>query len=1427
MNTYESLSQDPSPGSRLLKYRGDTQVFKLSLPAPKKGTAWLRTNIGYAGNTRDEIIQEIEHEKTPLGKDWFDIPMKPINDREFQVTLSLCEVGHFEAKSFFLERKAVDPIWPKGPNCAINVEPAHTCCANIVYNAFVRQFGPNKYGDGKTTAQEDTFIQTLDQKGYAVIPPSGKFRDLMGELDFIIGELGCRIIQLLPIHPTPTTYGRMGRFGSPFASISFKTVDPALAEFDPRSTPLEQFIELVDAVHARHAMLILDIAINHTGWAARLHNTHPQWLLRDPQGKIEVPSAWGVKWEDLTKLDYSQPSLWRFMAEIFLTWCRRGVDGFRCDAGYMIPVSAWKYIIAAVREQYPDTLFFLEGLGGKISVTRDILNRANFNWAYSELFQNYDRSQIEDYLPGAIDISNSDGVLVHFSETHDNNRLASRSQTFAKMRTALCALCSHQGAFGFANGVEWFATEKINVHNAPSLNWGAASNQVKEISRLSTLLKTHPAFFDQTKLKMIQKGDGNHIVLLRHHIPSGKKVLVVANLDDSNRTQAMWDPLQTGITTTAFVDLLTDAKLTIGATDGISRYLLEPGQVLCLSPDIKDIEIIQSTHKDTLAVPERILRQCKRAKALEALQYYNGIMDLASFDPDRAADQLGKDPIEYCRGINSAGEESRVVSWQWPRDVKRAVMVPPEYFLLIRAEHPFRAHIMEGNRTIAHEESLPLSHKGYFALFSPQPTPKAFRSLTLTLSVFEADGNRHATSSLLYLPQAQTVVSKRAYRRPKLLHRPLLFLATNGNGAMLRTSVSWGELNSRYDALLAANLRPNIPEDRWIMFSRCRAWIVFQGFSQEISKDCLDLFHSANGLRGFWRYHIPTGQGEYVVITIGVEMISGENGIRLAFHRHPAKGVKERLADEKEVRLILRPDIESRNFHDTTKAYTGPEHRFLKAVTNHSDGFTFTPDAEHSLQVNVSRGEFVWEPEWRYMVRRSVDAERGIDPDSDLFSPGYFSIQLDGSRIVELTAQASPKPVEFRSSQTFATEAFIQEETESIKLDHTLSRALNHFVVNRDALKTVIAGYPWFLDWGRDALIVVRGLIADGKTEDARKILKQFGQFEYKGTLPNMIRGNDAGNRDTSDASLWFFVACQDLIHQEGTDGFLEETCGDRKIRHVLVSIGQSLISGTPNGIRIDPESGLLFSPSHFTWMDTNFPAGTPRQGYPIEIQALWYATLSFLARIDTNKNWEKLAEQVQDSILERFYLEDETYLSDCLYADAGQPAKNAEKDDALRPNQLFAITLGAVTESSTCQCVVTACEELLVPGAIRSLADRPVGRPLPIGHNGKILNEPFYPYQGKYLGDEDTQRKPAYHNGTAWTWVFPSFCEAWVKAYGEHTKQTALAWLASCARLIESGCIGHIPEILDGDFPHRQRGCDAQAWAVSEALRVWKLLVS
>jgi len=548
--------------------------------------------------------------------------------------------------------------------------------------------------------------------------------------------------------------------------------------------------------------------------------------------------------------------------------------------------------------------------------------------------------------------------------------------------------------------------------------------------------------------------------------------------------------------------------------------------------------------------------------------------------------------------------------------------------------------------------------------------------------------------------------------------------------------------------------------------------------------------------------------------------------VRMRFHRRRSDGQDGMLADREKVRLILRPDIEDRNFHENTKAYTGPEHEWPGAVEKHPRGFSFAPRKEHPLHVGISEGSFVWEPEWRYMVHHPIEAERGLDPDSDLFSPGYFLAHLQGGGTIELTARIGEtmETVDATSTPAGGPDSTRQEDV-PWKLGEAVEQALDHYVVNRGEGKTVIAGYPWFLDWGRDALIFARGLAATGRTDDARAIVRTFGQYERNGTIPNMIRGGDTDNRDTSDAPLWFVLACADIMHAEGDKTLLDFPCGDRTIREALLSIARSYVEGTSNGIRMDDQSGLIFSPSHFTWMDTNHPAGTPREGYPIEIQALWFAALEFLETLQPGNDWGTYASAVQTHVAALFSLKDTGYLADCLYAAVGTPPRRAEPDDALRPNQLFAVTLGAVSDTARCRGIVAACQQLIVPGAIRSLADRPVRRPLRIEHRGRLLNDPSHPYQGRYSGDEDTQRKPAYHNGTAWTWVFPAFCEAWAIAYGQGAKPTARAWLASCARLMNSGCLGHLPEILDGDSPHRQRGCDAQAWGASEALRVWKWL--
>ncbi len=1421
MKFIEHITQHPDTGSRTVMFRGDTITFRLSIPGGIAGTAWIRTNIGHAETARRAIIDEVVKNVPGLGLDWFDIPMKREATGDFLITLPLIEVGHFEAKCFFMPEGEVDPVWPEGPNTVINVEPADTCYANTIYNAFVRQFGKNKDGSGLPDAADKNCINRLDEKGYTVIPQSGTFRDLAEELDFIIDTLGCRIIQLLPINPTPTTYGRMGRFGSPYASLSFTGVDPALAVFDPKATPLEQFTELVDAVHARNALITIDMAVNHTGWAAGLHETHPEWLKRDPEGEIQMPGAWGVTWADLTSLDYSKKDLWQYIADVLLTWCKRGVDGFRCDAGYMIPMPAWRYIIAKVRDQYPDTIFLLEGLGGKLSVTRELLNLANFNWAYSELFQNYDRAQVEHYLPQALEISAQDGLAVHFAETHDNNRLASRSKTYAMMRTALCALASQRGGFGFANGVEWFADAKIDVHEAPPLNWGNDENQVKHIRRLNTLLRTHPVFFENVDITFIQQQPGNYIVLLRSHVPSGKKLIIAVNLSDTDQVRCTWR-IQPDMPGPGYIDLLTGTTVEPGAAGNEQWCDLLPGQVLCLSADNEDLGLMEKSNNFSLP-PPRLTRQCLRAKVMEILCCYGNTFDIADVDFDRLARKLAENPVDLCRSMNPENPERKVVKWQWPTDLKREVMVPPGHSLMVCSPYPFRIRLDEetrnGCRTVACEKSLPLADRTFFTLITPIDTPESGVLRLLRIVVYGKNGSRHEKASILFTGSKIPSSVDTVFTRTDLSEGEHLFLSANGAGAVCRANARWGKLSSKYDALLAANLNPSFPEDRRIMFTRCRAWIVFQGYSQEICFDCLDRFGwDAN--RGYWIFKVPTGQGQSIDLMVSMALDKGKNLLGITFARILSDGRSEKLPDKQKVRLILRPDIEDRNFHDVTKAFTGPENAWPAAVKAYPDGFDFTPAHDRRLSVRLPGGTFVHEPEWYYMVYHPLEEERGLDPLSDLFSPGYLSLFLKGGESACLTASVNEDPA-------CDLDASLLSPPRTVPLEKVLRDTLSAYVVRRDPLKSIIAGYPWFLDWGRDSLIVARGLIAADMTENALSVIKQFGRFESCGTLPNMIHAGDPGNRDTSDAPLWFAVAVADMLrHGHGT--VLYEKCGDRTIEEILLSIGRSYVNGTPNGIRMDAVSGLVYSPAHFTWMDTNYPACTPRQGYCIEIQALWHFTLELLAMIDPGGpiRWENLAEQVKRSVMELFVLENGS-LADCIYAGEGVSAKEGELDDSLRPNQILAITLGTVKDRQLDMTILDACSCLLVPGAIRSLADAPVNRPLEIVVGGTTIGDPLRPYRGRYTGDEDTSRKPAYHNGTAWTWLFPSYCEAWAMVYGDEGKSTARSFLSSSLCFLRTGCVGHFPEITDGDFPHAHRGCDAQAWGVSEWIRVWKFLES
>jgi glycogen debranching enzyme len=244
--------------------------------------------------------------------------------------------------------------------------------------------------------------------------------------------------------------------------------------------------------------------------------------------------------------------------------------------------------------------------------------------------------------------------------------------------------------------------------------------------------------------------------------------------------------------------------------------------------------------------------------------------------------------------------------------------------------------------------------------------------------------------------------------------------------------------------------------------------------------------------------------------------------------------------------------------------------------------------------------------------------------------------------------------------------------------------------------------------------------------------------------------------------------------------------------------------------------------------MDTNHPAGTPRKGYPLEIQALW---IRLLRQLDTvavpasrHGPWAELAAKANQSFDALFWLPEQGWWADCLIAERGVTAAEAVRDTALRSNAVLPIALEVSTGAHARSTLQAVARELVVPGALRSLAPLPVQPGNPVRDPaGKLLNDPLNPYQGHYQGEEDRERKPAYHNGTAWTWTFPGFCEALTKAWpdNEVVRESALAYLLSGSAMLDAGCIGQLPEIIDGNYPHQQRGCDAQAWGSCELLRV------
>ncbi len=1467
--------QEPKPGDRLLRFVGDRICFTLHAEAncqPIHGwRAFLRTTLGRAHGVQEEIIEAVRQGRPSFPTAWADVPLE-WDGKGWKVQVPLVEVGYFRAKCYLLDPQGWQH-WPEGEDAGIAVHPAAYRTGNTIYCAFTRMFGSTKGLAVTANPGQEAALKKLDEAGYTVIPPSGKFRDLVAELPHIFDRLGCRILHLLPVNPTPTTYARFGRFGSPYACEDLTGIDPALVEFDRRTTGVDQFRELACGVHRHGGKLFLDMVINHTGWGSILQENRPEWFMRRADGLFVSPGAWGVTWEDLVELEHNDPSLREYLADAFLEWCRRGVDGFRCDAGYKVPVPVWEYITARVRQEYPDTVFLLEGLGGGWGDTEALLTEGGMQWAYSELFQNYTGGQVAGYLDHALHQSARCGVLVHYSETHDNERLASKGRAWSLLRNRLCALTSVSGGYGFTCGVEWLAPERVNVHSSRGLAWDNPENIVPELAQLNRLVRDHPCFFDGAQLQRVTPPGSEGYGLLRTAANGIDQVLVLVNSDISRSVLTRLDAPSLAKLADVFcqslkahhaVDLLGQSPPAFrqDGSEGL-EVELPPGAAYCLAVQPTSTGISGGLY---------LTRKHQEAAASRALAQRLPLEVAGGVAPDSLAPWVAKDLSGYLgavsalptncpasavlRQLQHAGAAyPRVVTWRLA-DQKRLFLVPPGHWIVVLDEARFRVRFDPGagRRSIC-VESFPVD-QGQAAFFYP-PEPFLF-SVDATLEIERYGGSPALVRSPVRLLAPGPHYLGHGTPTRAVTERVLL---TNGRGGMARLAVDLGRIQSKYDCLLGANLHPSVPVDRHVLAKRVRIWANADGFLSELNANNLATFSSGPPVR--WSFIASGGDGRGVGIDLVAEMVPGKNTVVLRLERVAVPLWKHReLPPSADVRLTVRVDIEDRGYHGETKRTPGAEAHFGAHTHSLPDGrgFEFTPASDRVLRVFVDAGKYHPQPEWCVDLPHSVEASRGMCPTGDAYSPGWFEMALPYQAKVELTVTAetgeplagavdsgAPSPAVVMLERPFR--GLAPEFSPAKVFEKALIHATQAFVVAREDSRTVIAGYPWFLDWGRDTLICARGLLAAGMSEEVLQILRTFGRFESQGTLPNAIHGEDASNRDTSDAPLWYGVVCEDLAILQLASGTDAESLpcpisqapvystpvqlGGRCIGSVLRSIAAGYLAGTPNGIRVDPASGLVWSPSHFTWMDTNYPASSPRQGYPICLQVLWYRLLRQLHRLGAApvaEPWERLAARVEQSIESLFWREDLGYYADVLTADSPMPARACQQDTALRSNYLLTVSLGLVKGEKARRCVLAALRHLVLPGALRSLAPLQVEVPLPVhAADGRLLNDPSHPYWGRYEGDEDTRRKPAYHNGTGWTWTFPSFCEALALAWDRSPEAVAAAkaYLGSCDRLLAEGCLGHLPEIVDGDYPHHERGCDAQAWGATEALRVWKWLES